>query len=97
MWKFLSPAAWAAAAYYITVTYIGPRGWYLIGPVLLLIFFARPDLAFLLFASVVGIIVLVLLLWGLIRILPWLFFFGLGIYMAYGLVIGFGMLIGAPG
>ena len=89
----LGPMAWAAAAFFITYYFVGWKGWFVVGPILILLLI-DPAWAAALFLLVVGVVAGGLLLWAIWKILPWAIFFLIGVWMAYGLLMGMAKLAG---
>lgn len=89
----LGPALWAAAAFFIVYYFVGWKGWFVVGPLLVLLWI-NPAWGAALFLVIAAVVVGGLVLWLVWKILPWALFFILGIWMAYMIVVGLGMLMG---
>jgi hypothetical protein len=73
----------------VTHYFIGPKGWWVVGPILVLLLIdTRWAAAFFL------IVVAALAIWLLWKLLPYVIFFAIGMAMAVGLFLGLGRLFG---
>lgn len=89
----LVPLMWAIGAGIVSHYFIGPKAWYFLGPLIILLFI-NPAWGALFFLVVGGFLLACVVLWLLWLALPYLLGFGLGIAMVILLIIGLGELMG---
>ena len=89
----LGPVMWAIGAGIVSHYFIGPKAWYFLGPLIILLFI-NPAWGAAFFLVVGGILLACLAVYLLVIVFPYIFFFGVGIVMVYLLIIGFGQLMG---
>lgn len=83
----------AAAAYVLGRYVIGAKGWLILLPLILLLLI-NPAWGAAFFLAAVGLIIAGLLLYLLIKFLPQIVGFIIGIWLVFMLIIGIGTLVG---